>query len=98
MDHSHNTLVPHFAFCNQLTVDDPPTTAMFRKQPPTLLALEELQQTYTDVCNYLIQNLTYEELGDVTQALKGWKLLHTLTLYKLELFDRMKLQIGRAHV
>lgn len=92
MDHSHNTLVPHFAFCNRLTVDDPPTTAMFRKQPPTLLALEELQQTYTDVCNYLIQNLTYEELGDVTQALKGWKLLHTLTLYKLELFDRMKLQ------
>lgn len=73
------------------TVDDF-TTAMFRKQPPTLLALEELQQTYTDVCNYLIQNLTYEELGDFTQALKGWKLLHTLTLYKLELFDRMKLQ------
>lgn len=64
---------------------------MFRKRPPVLPLLEELQLTYTDVCNYLIQNLTAEENGDVVTALKGWKLLHTLVLYKLELFDRMKL-------
>ncbi|CAN3363655.1 hypothetical protein DICA3_E10638 [Diutina catenulata] len=64
---------------------------MFRKRPPQLSVLEELESTYADVCNYSIQNLTHEENGDVVAALKGWKSLHTSVLFKLEMFERMKL-------
>ncbi|KAG7663835.1 uncharacterized protein J8A68_002695 [[Candida] subhashii] len=61
---------------------------MFRKKPPQLSLLEELQQTYTDCCNLTIKNLTLEEDGKLADALKGWKSLHTSLLYKLELFEK----------
>lgn len=61
---------------------------MFRRKPPQLSVLEELQQTHRDVSNTTIKNLTLEENGHLEDALKGWKLLHTLMLYKLDLFEK----------
>lgn len=59
-----------------------------RKKPPQLLVLEELQQTYNDVCNLSVKNLHMEETGNFAEALKGWKSLHTLLLYKIDLFEK----------
>ena len=63
---------------------------MFRRKPPVLSPLEELQQTYDDCCNITIRNLAYEDSNRVADALKGWKLLHTLILYKIDSFDKQK--------
>lgn len=59
-----------------------------RRKPPQLLPLEELQQAYNDCCNLSVQNLTLEEENRLEQALRGWKSLHTLMLYKTDLFER----------
>lgn len=59
-----------------------------RRKPPQLGVLEELQQTYTDVCNITLKNLNFEETGHLEDALKGWKSLHTLLLYKIDLFEK----------
>lgn len=59
-----------------------------RKKPPQLSILEELQQTYTDVCNITIKNLDLEEHGKLEDALKGWKSLHTLLLFKIDLLEK----------
>lgn len=59
-----------------------------RKRPPQLSVLEELQQTYNDVTNLTIKNLTLEEDGKLEQALKGWKSLHTLLLFKVDVFEK----------
>lgn len=59
-----------------------------RRKPPQLLVLEELQQTYNDVCNLSVKNLHLEETGNLADALKGWKSLHTLLLYKVDLFEK----------
>lgn len=59
-----------------------------RKKPPQLLTLEELQQTYNDVCNLSVKNLHLEETGHLADALKGWKSLHTLLLYKVDIFEK----------
>lgn len=61
---------------------------MFRKKPPQLTLVEELQQTYSDCCNLTIKNLTLEEDAKLAEALKGWKGLHTSLLYKIELFEK----------
>lgn len=59
-----------------------------RRKPPQLTVLEELQQTYNDVCNTTIKNLDLEENGSLEDALKGWKALHTLLLYKIDVFEK----------
>lgn len=59
-----------------------------RRKPPQLSVLEELQQTYSDVCNTTIKNLDLEERGLLEDALKGWKALHTLLLYKIDVFEK----------
>lgn len=59
-----------------------------RRKPPQLLVLEELQQTYNDVCNLSVKNLHLEETGHFADALKGWKSLHTLLLYKIDIFEK----------
>ncbi|PVH21548.1 hypothetical protein CXQ85_000529 [Candidozyma haemuli] len=59
-----------------------------RKKPPQLSVLEELQQTYNDVCNSSVKNLHMEETGNFAEALKGWKSLHTSLLYKIDLFEK----------
>lgn len=59
-----------------------------RRKPPQLSVLEELQQTYSDVCNTTFKNLDLEERGLLEDALKGWKTLHTLLLYKIEVFEK----------
>lgn len=59
-----------------------------RKKPPQLSILEELQQTYSDVCNITIKNLSLEEDGKLEDALKGWKSLHTLLLFKIDLLEK----------
>ncbi|SGZ55857.1 CIC11C00000002333 [Sungouiella intermedia] len=59
-----------------------------RRKPPQLSVLEELQQTYNDVCNTTIKNLDLEEKGNFEDALKGWKALHTLLLYKIDVFEK----------
>lgn len=73
---------------------------MFRRKPPSLSPLEELQQTYDDCCNITIRNLAYEDSNRVSDALRGWKLLHTLVLYKIDAFDkqRSKLSSDEAQV
>ncbi|RLV84891.1 Protein SAP1 [Meyerozyma sp. JA9] len=63
---------------------------MFRRKPPVLSPLEELQQTYDDCCNITIRNLAYEDSNRVADALKGWKSLHTSILYKIDSFDKQK--------
>lgn len=50
--------------------------------------LEELQQTYNDVCDSSVRNLALEEEQQFGDALKGWKSLHTLLLYKIDVFER----------
>lgn len=67
---------------------------MFRRKPPVLSPLEELQQTYDDCCNITIRNLAYEDSDRVLDALKGWKLLHTLILYKIDSFDKQKAKLS----
>lgn len=59
-----------------------------RRKPPQLPILEELQQTYNDVCNTTVKNLDLEEKGQFEEALKGWKALHTLLLYKIDIFEK----------
>lgn len=59
-----------------------------RRKPPQPTVLEELQQTYSDVCNTTIKNLALEEKGNLEDALKGWKTLHTLLLYKIDVFEK----------
>lgn len=59
-----------------------------RRKPPQPTVLEELQQTYSDVCNTTIKNLALEENGNLEDALKGWKTLHTLLLYKIDVFEK----------
>lgn len=59
-----------------------------RRRPPQLLVLEELQQTYNDVCDQSVKNLHLEETGNFADALKGWKALHTSLLYKIDLFEK----------
>lgn len=66
-----------------------------RKKPPQLSILEELQQTYSDVCNITIKNLDLEEQGKLEDALKGWKSLHTLLLFKIDLLEK---RFGKSHV
>lgn len=75
--------------------------AMFlRRRPPQLSTLEELQQTYADVCNTTIKNLELEEHSKLEDALKGWKSLHTLLLYKIDLFEKRpgKIQADEAAI
>ncbi|RCK66056.1 putative 26S protease subunit YTA6 [Candida viswanathii] len=67
---------------------------MFSRKKSQLSTLEELQQTYADCCNLTIKNLTFEEQGNVEEALKGWKSLHTSLLYKLDLFDKLSYKLG----
>lgn len=55
--------------------------------------LEELQQTYNDVCNTTVKNLDLEEKSQFEDALKGWKSLHTLLLYKIDVFEKKPRQI-----
>lgn len=57
--------------------------------------LEELQQTYNDVTNTTLKNLNLEERGQLGEALKGWKSLHTLLLYKIDLFEKKP---GKIHL
>ncbi|PVH16064.1 uncharacterized protein CXQ87_003927 [Candidozyma duobushaemuli] len=59
-----------------------------RRKPPQLSVLEELQQTYNDVCNSSVKNLHLEETGHLADALKGWKSLHTSLLYKVDIFEK----------
>lgn len=61
---------------------------MFRRKPPQLSVGDELQQTYTDVCNLTLKNLTLEEEDNFEDALKGWKSLHTSLLFKTDLFEK----------
>lgn len=59
-----------------------------RKRPPQLTVLEELQQTYNDVCSFTLKNLDFEENNQFEEALKGWKSLHTSLLYKIDVFEK----------
>ena len=59
-----------------------------RRKPPLGHVLEELQQTYNDVSDNSVRNLTLEDQGEFGEALRGWKLLHTLLLYKIDAFER----------
>lgn len=61
---------------------------MFRRKPPQLSLYEELQQTYNDVCDNSIKNLTLEEDNKFEEALKGWKGLHTSLLFKCDVFEK----------
>lgn len=66
-----------------------------RRKPSQLSVLEELQQTYNDVTNTTLKNLNLEERGHFEEALKGWKALHTLLLYKIDLFEKKP---GKIHL
>lgn len=50
--------------------------------------LEELQRTYNDVSESSVKNLALEETGLLSEALYGWKALHTLLLYKVDHFEK----------
>lgn len=65
-----------------------------RKQPPQLSLYEELQQTYNDVCNITVKNLTLEEEEKFEDALKGWKSLHTSLLFKTDLFEKQQSKLS----
>lgn len=73
---------------------------MFRRKPPQLSLYDELQQTYNDVCNLTVKNLTLEEQGSFEDLLKGWKSLHTLLLFKTEVFEKQqaKLSLDEARI
>ncbi|OBA21476.1 AAA-domain-containing protein, partial [Metschnikowia bicuspidata var. bicuspidata NRRL YB-4993] len=59
-----------------------------RRKPPAPYLLEELQQTYADATATSLQNLQLEDRGQLADALRGWKALHTLLLYKVDVFER----------
>lgn len=65
-----------------------------RRKPPQGVLLEELQQTYNDVSDTSIHNLSLEEQGHLAEALRGWKALHTLLLYKTDVFERRTTKMG----
>lgn len=68
---------------------------MFRRKPPQLTLFEELQQTYNDVCNTTIKNLTLEENNRIEDALKGWKSLHTSLLFKTDVFEKQQAKLSK---
>lgn len=67
---------------------------MFRRKPPQLSLYDELQQTYNDVCNLTVKNLTLEEQCSFEDLLKGWKSLHTLLLFKTEVFEKQQSKLS----
>lgn len=62
---------------------------MFRKRPLQLPLIDDLNNTYQDICDQTIKNLTLEENNQLLSALKGWKSLHTSLLYKIDLFEKL---------
>lgn len=69
---------------------------MFRKKPPSLTVSEELEQLYHYACANTILNLAFEQSGDYETALKGWKSLHTLLLFKTDLYDKSRTKLSES--
>lgn len=67
---------------------------MFRKRPPQLSVLEDLTNTYNDVSNTTIKNLSLEENFELLAALNGWKSLHTSLLYKIDAFEKNSVKLS----
>lgn len=61
---------------------------MFRRKPPQLSPAEELRLLYNHACDCTLANLACEEAGDIDNALRGCKSLHTLLLFKIDLLEK----------